>query len=719
MGTKKMTLTNKLSFDTDFASLNEAYNFLRFTWQQADKNDKSKSKQWANSHHLDKLLTDERAEACLYRYGKYAYAMFSKQNTADIETIRQRLSSDPLYENIQVDIVYAAANYTNKSYGENVEIPEVWLYQLLFNALANSTSKNLHFHNLNGSLIYVPLLNPKRNSKKIIAHQITINNAMILNANAVTFQSKGAIFHAETDERQRQKKLNRPAYKLGLHSLKRIYKHKDNWDVFIRAGIPGTKASSDALSIADYPSFESSRMGILHQLLRRFNARYKSMVTASWVSLAVDESLRDRLYILYNDRQFINLLKTKRVRLVDKIQSEESWPLVLDMQTQLAEMGIESSIGTRESKDALHICLIKPKQAYEEINDPYSTDENRIKQHITDDNYQNCKDKDNATIQKVNSQSQKNQRKLVLQNLLKELLIKEDVINKTVTLFNSFDTKERQLYLEGTWVFGTVEENGCHLLEVKETGELRYIFHDFCLLFNDHPYTDAVEHVQSAINGHAYRQRRTIEAFVISSAGDVNIILDYEQCVLPNLSLIEEEIRQKDKALPQHLKNPNELIALIEDCQIASDECWHAFITELHQTDVVDKSTLRQLINKHFHTSSKQNQLIRNKLYENGVTLSVSKSKDKLFELMPDLFSVQAGQIDEANAWYSVGYYTQSLKQSLPHMIRIKQLKALKGDVLHQKILPLLDVDFVGYKAPTVLPYPLKYLREMSAINKH
>ncbi|WP_048801279.1 hypothetical protein, partial [Oligella urethralis] len=54
-------------------------------------------------------------------------------------------------------------------------------------------------------------------------------------------------------------------------------------------------------------------------------------------------------------------------------------------------------------------------------------------------------------------------------------------------------------------------------------------------------------------------------------------------------------LQAQDKALPQHLKNPNELIALIEDCQIASDECWHAFITELHQTDVVDKSTLRQL----------------------------------------------------------------------------------------------------------------------------
>jgi len=59
-----------------------------------------------------------------------------------------------------------------------------------------------------------------------------------------------------------------------------------------------------------------------------------------------------------------------------------------------------------------------------------------------------------------------------------------------------------------------------------------------------------------------------------------------------------------------------------------------------------------------------------------------------------DLFSVQAGQIDEANAWYSVGYYSQPLQQSLPHMIRIKQLKALKEEIIHQQILLLFACRF-------------------------
>ncbi|UNK04529.1 hypothetical protein MN210_09585 [Psychrobacter raelei] len=84
---------------------------------------------------------------------------------------------------------------------------------------------------------------------------------------------------------------------------------------------------------------------------------------------------------------------------------------------------------------------------------------------------------------------------------------------------------------------------------------------------------------------------------------------------------------------------------------------------------------------------------------------------------MPDLFIISTGKTDNENAWYSVGYYSQSLQQSWSHMIRIKQLKELKSDVVHQQLLPLLDVDLIKYKALTVLPYPLQYLREMIAIN--
>ena len=708
-------LTNRLTFDTDFAAINEAYTFLCFTWLSDNKNKTNKAK-WANSHHLDRLLENEHAEACLFRYGRYAYAMFNRQNTPDLEAIRQRLASDSQYDHIQVDIAYASASYDSdkSNQGNDVVITGAWLYQILFNALANSVSQRLHFHNLNGALIYIPPITTNRRAKKLIAHEITVEKELVLNASAVTYQTKGTIYRTYTDKKQYLKKINLPAYEIGPNSLRRVYNHKDNWDIFIQAGVPGTKATSDALNIKDQSGFANSRMGILHALLERFNKRYQGLVSAHWEDLAVDKSVQDRLHILYKDPQFNNVLKSKRIRLVDKINNDESTSLIKDMQQQLIEMGLDASIGVRESKDALHICLIKPKHDYDTHDDPYSADERYSKQHITDEKYLECKKADEASKNKPG----KSQRQVVLQNLLKELLIKQDVTNKCVTLFDNFDTKERPLYLEGTWVFGTIDKEGCHLLELTETGQLNYIFHDFAMLIHDHPYAEAVETVRVENEAYVNLKSSPIDAFIISSSGDVNIIKDYQRCVLPNLSLIEREISLKDAALPEHLTYPEAIIELIQECQTVPDKDWHNFTTELLQiTSTLDKTTLRKVINQNFHTSSTQNKLIREKLLDAGVVLSVSKSKDKLFELMPDLFTICAGKIDDTNAWYSVGYYSQSLQQSLPHMVRIKQVKALKGNNLYQEILPLLDVDFVRFKASTVLPYPMKYLREMIAIN--
>lgn len=50
----------------------------------------------------------------------------------------------------------------------------------------------------------------------------------------------------------------------------------------------------------------------------------------------------------------------------------------------------------------------------------------------------------------------------------------------------------------------------------------------------------------------------------------------------------------------------------------------------------------------------------------------------------------------------------------LPHMVHLREIRALQGKNLMDELLPLMDVDFVRYNNYTVLPFPLKYLREMT-----
>lgn len=705
--------TNKLNFDIDFGALNKKYAFLRFTWQS--NHDKSKLK-WSNSYHLDALIENEQAEACLYRYGKYAYVMFRQHNYPDIEVLRQKISNSDHYDHIKVDIAYASPIISYNS----VVLTGEWLYQILFNALANSTSKRLTFHNLNGELLFLPT--GKNKSKKLIAHKIILNKDFLLSAHAVTYQTKSAIYHGEKDKRSCQKKLSKPTYQLHLNAFKRVFETTDDdWNTYIQAGVTGTKATSDAISINSHQEFLQSRMGILHTLLKRFNQKYIGIISASWTERSFDKSLEERFHLLNSDQKLRKIFQSQTIRLLDKIDTSDSKELLEDIRLMLADLDIKAKLGKREIQGAYHLCLIKSKDSYETNEDPYHQDDRYIKQHITAEKYLECMNTDcPSDIKNVNNSLKRGkQRKVVLRSLLKELWIKQDVINNHIQLFDQDLSYPSKTPLTGTWVFGMIVNDNYHMIEVSENGDITYIIHDIMDLFPMHAYTDAIELVSQANEPYKKNKESAIEAFIISPEQDVNIILSERESVLPDLLLLEEELLQKDASLPEEYSSPEELILLLNQSKTSTDE-WKAFISKLSDIDEpLKKIKLKQIINNHFDPRSAQNKQIRQTLRDVGIVFSVSKSIENLQEKMGDLFAIRAGEIDDKIAWYSVGYFYNSIKQTLPHMVHLRRIEALKGRNIYQDILPLLDVDFVRFKGTTVLPFPIKHLREMIQLHEY
>jgi hypothetical protein len=53
------------------------------------------------------------------------------------------------------------------------------------------------------------------------------------------------------------------------------------------------------------------------------------------------------------------------------------------------------------------------------------------------------------------------------------------------------------------------------------------------------------------------------------------------------------------------------------------------------------------------------------------------------------------------------------LSMKIDKGIVLREIRALRGEILTKKILKLLDVYFVKNSSVTVLPYPIKYLQEM------
>ena len=73
-------------------------------------------------------------------------------------------------------------------------------------------------------------------------------------------------------------------------------------------------------------------------------------------------------------------------------------------------------------------------------------------------------------------------------------------------------------------------------------------------------------------------------------------------------------------------------------------------------------------------------------------------------------------KINNKIAYYVIG--AKDIKQTFPKTNIIRKIEAIKGKLLLDELLVMMDEYFVKNKELTVLPYPLKYLREFREMIK-
>ena len=61
----------------------------------------------------------------------------------------------------------------------------------------------------------------------------------------------------------------------------------------------------------------------------------------------------------------------------------------------------------------------------------------------------------------------------------------------------------------------------------------------------------------------------------------------------------------------------------------------------------------------------------------------------------------------------------KSLQSSIINASNIRRVKVLKGSLVFDRLVTTMNVDFVKHGELTVLPFPLKYLREYLSYAKH
>lgn len=63
---------------------------------------------------------------------------------------------------------------------------------------------------------------------------------------------------------------------------------------------------------------------------------------------------------------------------------------------------------------------------------------------------------------------------------------------------------------------------------------------------------------------------------------------------------------------------------------------------------------------------------------------------------------------------YSIGYQNTNLNKRMPRMVPIRRIIQIEGENFDDRIIDMCDVPWIrGTHLPSVLPWPVKYLREM------
>lgn len=206
-------------------------------------------------------------------------------------------------------------------------------------------------------------------------------------------------------------------------------KLKDNsGTAFIKRQINGKKYDIPFLNLRNINSFEESKMGVVSSVILRFNEQFSGMARIEFEDINYYISFDCVKHDKKADMKFIEeKLKSSEIYIADKINDDYSKEFCKDLKKLIFdEYHIQSEIKKRIVKNSLNICLIHNAEYYVEKNDPYQIQySDTIVKYITFEDFKllNNKGKPSSAIAQA----------------IHELMIKADLMNNKITLFNWAD----------------------------------------------------------------------------------------------------------------------------------------------------------------------------------------------------------------------------------------------------------------------------------------
>jgi len=622
---------------------------------------------------LDEINIEFKTKSIVFEQGKSFFALFEKNE----------------FEKIDLSLKLKSLKYSDTLIFEKIDtenklrkIPVYILSQLLINSISSPKHKRLSFNNLTGKL-YLFNANNFKISKtrdkeqffKIIGLEFKINKSLSLELNVKTFSN---ILLSKKMDFSKKKFNEYPKYTFvyATNTLKRVLNSDDKTEnqFILKQTLKNGKLEKNNIPFLDFKDLESfkvTKIGLLNDVLDIIKDKLSDYIKISFNEVNIKNVIR------FNNS--FNIEKQSyNINLIDAINDEESNEMLSDLMKEVKIISPLSKIKIlkKENKNGFNIKLIQNKAYYLKYNliDPYNPSSNS--QHITLQDF------------KINS-------KASIKAIIKELVIKNDIQKNQISIidWSSFNFDEK-------WIFGNKIEDDFYFITIYSNGQLE--FEQFERhLFNQNEYDELCN---------IFDEDTNTEFVLKDNNGNVNSIKRTKKFSLPEFENIYNSLSKESEALNL---NKKQIISFVKE--IFEQPKQSEFISKINSLENWDKKSLLNCFPSRVD-KKKITEIVRNKTGE--VLKSYLRDKTR-YEILDSQLDIHH-YIENDKHFYFVGIKGSGIQQQISRASVIREIEAINNsEFIFDKILPLMNVDFVKNGDLTVIPFPLKYLREWIKSTRH
>lgn len=695
--------TNRLIININFENLNKQYDIFKLTTTDKYINE--------DSYILD--IPNLKLKSIFYDGNKNLFILATKDDTL-LQTLKDYISIQPNGEKISIER-FSARNEKNPNY---------IIGNLFLNALNNGNSESFKFNNLTGKLYCFNTgknfiekrkdQNDKNYISRIIALQIKIDSDMCIRLNVRTFTNY-RLKHLIHFSKPYKNWNSYPQYIISkpYNFLKRLMPSEkeslskiDIQDTFILRQIGDDRKVIPFLEFSSLNKFSQSKIGMLHYTIDVLNKQYSNVISIDFQTIddyILLEPIRNTKTVSILTENVNNQVISTGIRIIDCVKDENSAILINKLISTLKKKYENLDIKTvkNPSKNKLNIKLIHDDLHYKKFleTDLYSNNSNYVIQHITIDKYP----EDDSSL---------------LENILKELIIKKDLLQNKISLVD-WSTYNYQ----SDWIFCQKQNNLFYFMIIHPNGSF-----EFKTMENDLFYMNEYQKYMKCFD-----EKNEIIGVVANPNNEINCIKKTNQFTVPKfeeihdiLCLLQDNASIETSELLGYL-DELENIPKFKNNYDNNINSVNLVRESLQNIDAISCNDLRKILKNDSNKSSCNNKInrlvkdfINNKVYSdyNIMLFNYLRVKNIRDMLLSSETDIKYFQINN-KYYYFVGYTGNGMRNKLPTSCCIKEILAFDDSkIFFQELLPLMDVVFVKYGQLTVIPFPFKYLREYINMNE-